>query len=63
LRAVTNHSRRVEITRRGDAKSLCEPGDTIEIIGLGAVTINPSGVKSTVGAVRARGVRRTGFTG
>jgi uncharacterized protein (TIRG00374 family) len=42
---------------------LCEPGDTIETIGLGAVTINPSDVKSTVGAVRARGVRRTGFTG
>jgi uncharacterized membrane protein YbhN (UPF0104 family) len=44
---------RLLLRQETEAIRLCEPGDTIETIGLGAVTINPSDVKSTVDAMRA----------
>jgi uncharacterized protein (TIRG00374 family) len=44
------------LRRETEAINLCNPGDTIEIVGLGLATIDRSGVKPTVGAVRAPGV-------
>ncbi len=44
---------RLLLRRETEAIKLCEPGDIIEIVGLGSATIDPSGVKSIVSAMRA----------
>jgi hypothetical protein len=43
---------RLLLRRETEAIKLCQPGDTIEIVGLGAATINGADVKSTVTATR-----------
>jgi uncharacterized protein (TIRG00374 family) len=44
---------RLLLRRETEAIKLCNPGDTIEIVGLGAATIDRSGVTSTASAIRA----------
>src|SRR6202140_5331144 len=44
---------RLLLRRETEAIKLCNPGDTIEIVGLGPTTISRSGVKSTASATRA----------
>jgi glycosyltransferase 2 family protein len=47
---------RLLLRRETEAIKLCNPGETIEIVGLGLATIDQSGVKSTAGVMRAPGV-------
>ncbi len=49
---------RLLLRRETEAIRLCNPGDTIEIVGLGTATIDLSGVKSTLTATRAPGPTR-----
>jgi hypothetical protein len=39
--------------RETEAINLCEPGEIVEIVGLGPATVDRSGMKSTVSAGRA----------
>jgi hypothetical protein len=41
------------LRRETEAIKLCQPGDTIEIVGLGPATTNSADVKSTATATRA----------
>jgi uncharacterized protein (TIRG00374 family) len=41
------------LTRETAAIKLCKPGDTIDIVGLGPTTVDPSEMKSAVSAMRA----------
>jgi uncharacterized membrane protein YbhN (UPF0104 family) len=43
---------RLLLRRETEAIRLCNPGDTIEIVGFGPATIDRSGVKSTASAIR-----------
>jgi hypothetical protein len=53
---------RLLLRRETEAIKLCNPGDTMEIIGLGPATIDrPGGETDREHPVRTRGVGRTGF--
>jgi uncharacterized protein (TIRG00374 family) len=47
---------RLLLRQETDAIKLCKPGDTVEIVGLGPATVDPSGLKSTASAIDARAV-------
>ena len=47
---------RLLLKRETDAIKLCNPGDTIEIVGLGPATVDRSGVKSTASAMHPSAV-------
>ena len=44
---------RLMLRRETEAIKLCQPGDTVDIVGLGPAIIEPSGVKSTPSATHA----------
>ncbi len=46
---------RLLLSREAKAIQLCKPGGTVEIVGLGPATVDPSGVKSIVSTVPAHG--------